>query len=168
MLRRGTRCDGFWPGSLEAIRHSREGLREIEILGLVAYEFERTMREAWIAGAKGFILKAHAGEQLLSALTALGEHRPYVEPELAVQVVPGLLNSSQHATMGGRTPHLTPREREIVQFVADGRTSKEIAAALSLSPKTVEAHRASILKKLNIRSASQMVLHAVRNNIIPA
>lgn len=156
------------PGSLDAIRSSREAVRELEVLGLVAYEFERTMREAWLAGAKAFILKAHAHDQLLPALNSLSEHKPHVEPELAVQVVPSLLSSTQHAAMGGRTPHLTPREREIVQFVADGRTSKEIAAALSLSPKTVEAHRASILKKLNIRSASQMVLHAVRNNIIPA
>jgi DNA-binding NarL/FixJ family response regulator len=155
------------PGASEAIRQSRDAQRDIETLGLVAYEFERTVREAWNAGAKGFILKPHV-EQLEPALNALALHKPYAEPELAAQVLPGVLSSSQYATMGGRTPHLTPREREIVQLVAEGRTSKEIALALSLSPKTIEAHRASILKKLNRRSASQMVLHAVRNNIIQA
>ena len=75
---------------------------------------------------------------------------------------------SQQKQTASPLDELTPREREIVQLVAGGRTSKEISAALSLSPKTIEAHRASILKKLNLRSASQMVLHAVRNNIIQA
>lgn len=155
--------------AIDAIRRVREIHSDIEVLGLVAFDPERTMREAWLAGARGLVLKAHANEQIVPALAALAEKKPYVESELAVQVLPGLLtNVNQSATMGGRTPHLTPREREIVQLVADGRTSKEIAAALALSPKTVEAHRASILKKLNIRSASQMVLHAVRNNIISA
>jgi DNA-binding NarL/FixJ family response regulator len=156
------------PLLMEAIRQAREISHTTEVVCLVGAEPERVLREGWAAGARGFVLKAKFDNHLLLAVEAVTMHKPYVEPDLAVQVVPGLLVGAQQAGANHRTPHLTPREREIVQLVADGRTSKEIAATLSLSPKTVEAHRASILKKLNIRSASQMVLHAVRNNIIPA
>jgi DNA-binding NarL/FixJ family response regulator len=115
------------------------------------------------------VLKSDAKSHLVAALEAVAQHQPYFTPRISEMVLQGYLKPSNHS---GETSlpleRLTPREREILQLVAEGRTSKEIAAALNVSDKTVEAHRANLTNKLNLHSVAELVRYAVRNEIIEA
>src|SRR5512140_3104265 len=120
------------PSVLEVIRQAREVVPHLQVVVCVGASPERTVREAWMAGARGFVLKDHARQQMSAAIHAVAENKSYVEAELAVQVLPGLLNMGPAVPTEPKIHHLTSREKEIIQLVAAGRTSKEIAASLSL------------------------------------
>ena len=150
---------------LEATRQIRAALPQTEVLILTMHDSEQLAREFLAAGARGFLLKTHAKQQLVPAVSALARHQPYFDSRISALLLDSFLKPDAPARRSeGR--RLTPREREIIQLIAEGRTSKEVAAKLSLSLKTVEAHRANIMNKLNVHSASQLVLYAVRNNIV--
>jgi DNA-binding NarL/FixJ family response regulator len=130
---------------------------------------EQLAREILTAGARGFVLKTHARSQLVPAVTALAKHKPYFDSGISAMLLHSFLNPQSQAQAGSAPAgRLTPREREILQLIAEGCTSKEVATRLAVSVKTVEAHRASIMNKLDLHSASQLVLYAVRNNIVQA
>jgi DNA-binding NarL/FixJ family response regulator len=132
------------------------------------HDSEQLAREILSAGARGFVLKTHARSQLVPAVTALAQHKPYFDSSVSAMLLHSFLNPETQVP--GSTPagRLTPREREILQLIAEGHTSKEAAARLGITVKTVEAHRANIMNKLDLHSASQLVLYAVRNNIVQA
>jgi DNA-binding NarL/FixJ family response regulator len=154
---------------LEATRQIRKELPQTEVLILTMHDSEELAREILGAGARGFVLKTHARNQLIPAVLALGEHKPFFDSQVSALLLDYFLSPDAHrAASPAVASRLTPREREIIQLVAEGRTSKEIASRLGLSPKTVEAHRANIMNKLNLHSASQLVLYAVRNRIVHA
>ena len=154
---------------LEATRQILKDRPATEILILTMHASEQLVREVLDAGARGYILKSDAGRELVTAVESLANHRPYFTTTVSEMVLQGFLRPAEAASeeAPARSP-LTPREREIVQLVAEGKSNKEVATALDISVKTVETHRARIMAKLNLRSVGELVRYAVRNGIVQA
>jgi DNA-binding NarL/FixJ family response regulator len=152
---------------LEAVRQIVKLAPRTEVLVLTMHESEDLVREVLEAGARGYLLKSDASRQLISAIDALRLHKPYLTSRVNEVVLTGYLGGKplKGETSGGR---LTPREREIVQLLAEGLTNKEIAGTLNISVKTAETHRTNIMRKLDLHSVSELVRYAVRNHIIEA
>ena len=152
---------------LETIRKIHKTMPQIEILVLTMHESEQMMREALAAGAHGYLSKAEAARDLLAAVESLRVHKPFFDSRVAEMMLGGYRNELK-AKSGGApaAAELTPREREIVQMLAEGKSSKEVAAALGISLKTVVTHRTNLMRKLGIHSISELVRYALRNNII--
>src|SRR5262249_16225325 len=123
-------------------------------------------RDVLAAGARGFLLKTDAARDLVTAVDALRQDKTYFTSRVAAMVLDGFLKGGPGITVGDSASPLTPREREIGQLLADGKSTKEVACVLGLSVKTAETHRSNIMRKLEIHSVSDLVLYAVRNNII--
>jgi DNA-binding NarL/FixJ family response regulator len=153
---------------LEATRQIRRALPKTEVLMLATYGSETLARQLLAAGACGYVFKSDAKRHLLAAVDALAQHLPYFTPRVAGFVLQRLTDEHAEPPPAAEQPAdtLTPREREVVQLVAEGRTSKEIAAALGVSAKTVETHRTNIMNKLQLRCAADVVRYAIRNGIV--
>jgi DNA-binding NarL/FixJ family response regulator len=152
---------------LDATRNILRKEPRTMVLILTIDESEQVMREVLNTGARGFLLKSDAAHDLVAAVEALQRHRTFFTSKVAELVLDGYLK--------GRDPaqppvvshdRLTPREREVVQLLAEGKTTKEVAVVLNMSVKTAETHRSNIMRKLGLHSVSQVVLYAVRNNIV--
>jgi len=152
---------------LEATRRIRKALPKTEVLILTMHDSETLAREVLAAGARGFVVKTHAKRQLVAAVTALAQHQPFFAGAVSAPALAALLHPAQSAP-NLAPDRLTPREREVVQLIAEGRTSKDIALELGLSVKTADAHRANVMRKLDLHSVSKLVRYAVRNNIAQA
>ncbi len=154
---------------LEATRQIRKTLPGTEVLVLTMHDSSTLAREALAAGARGFLLKTRAKRDLVAAVDALAQHLPFFAGTISASEVDAVLHPDPHAAKAlYPVDRLTPREREIVQLIAEGRTSKDIALLLGLSVKTADAHRANIMRKLDLHSVSEVVLYAVRNRIVQA
>lgn len=154
---------------VEATRQIRKALPETEVLILTMHDSETLAREVLAAGARGFLLKTHAKRQLVAAVDALVQHQPFFTGAVSARVLEAFLHPAKAPSKAAApADRLTPREREIVQLIAEGRTSKDIALELGLSVKTADAHRANIMRKLDLHSVSELVLYAVRNRIVQA
>jgi DNA-binding NarL/FixJ family response regulator len=154
---------------LEATRKIRKSLPETEVLILTMHDSETLAREVLAAGARGFLLKTHAKRQLAAAIDALARHQPFFDGTFSAGVLDALLRLGQHPSLAGPpADRLTPREREVVQLIAEGLTSKDVACQLGLSVKTADAHRTNIMRKLDLHSVSGLVRYAVRNRIVQA
>ncbi len=152
---------------VEATRQIRRLSPQTEILILTMHDSEQLVQEVLGAGAHGYILKDDADRNLVAAVDALRRHKPYLSSRVS-DVASGV---GAPLGEGSRTsPHsrsrLTPREREIVQLLAEGKSNKEIAGFLGISVKTAETHRANIMLKLDFHSITELVRYAVRNKII--
>ena len=152
---------------IEATRQILKVAPEAQILILTMHESEKTMREVLQAGARGYVLKSDAPGDLLVAIDALRKHKYFVTSSLAQRVVQEYLSRDSTSPNSDIGEALTPREREILQLLAEGKSNKAIAQCLDISVKTVEGHRANIMRKLNFDSFSELVRYAVRNNIVP-
>jgi len=152
---------------LDAARDILRAEPQTAILILTIDESEQVMREVLNAGARGFVLKSDAARDLVAAVEALQQHRTFFTSKVAEMVLDGYLKGGDTSP---RTEvvqdRLTRREREVVQLLAEGKTTKEVATHLGMSVKTAETHRSNIMRKLDFHSVSQLVVYAVRNNII--
>lgn len=135
------------------------------VLVLTVHDSEQVVREVLAVGARGFLLKSDAGRDLVSAVEALQRHGTFFTSKVATFVLEGYLNPHRQNELNRRN-RLTPREREVVQLLAEGKTSKEIAVALNLSVKTTETHRTNIMRKLDLHSVASLTIYAVRNGIV--
>jgi DNA-binding NarL/FixJ family response regulator len=153
---------------LEATRQIVKAKPQIRILILTLHDSDQLVQEVLNAGARGFLLKSDAARDLVTAVEALRNNKIYFTPKVASMVLEGYLrrNTPDVPPEEPSRSRLTPREREIVQLLAEGKSSREVADALGLSIKTAETHRANIMRKLNLHSVSDLVLYAVRNNIV--
>lgn len=150
---------------LDAARQIGAMLPETRILILTVHDSEQMVREVLATGARGFILKSDAGRDLVAAVEALAQHQTFFTSKVSQMMVDGYLHP--HENIGARGQYvLTPREREVIQLVAEGRTTKEIASALGLSVKTAETHRTNLMRKLDLHSVADLTLYAVRNGIV--
>jgi DNA-binding NarL/FixJ family response regulator len=138
------------------------------VLILTAHESEQLVREVLNAGAQGYVLKSDAGRALITAVEALLDGRPFFTSKVARIVLDGFLRSPDGAANGEATPTLSPREREIVQLLAEGKSNKEVARALGITVKTAETHRGNIMRKMQFASLSDLIRYAIRNNIVGA
>ena len=152
---------------LEATRQILKASPKTEVLVLTMHKSEQLVREVLDAGARSYILKSDAGRDLVAAVQALRQHKPFFTPMVSEMVLEGYRTGGTRAKEAGPPrSRLTPREREIVQLLAEGKSNKEVATALGISPKTVETHRTNIMRKLDLHSISDLVRYAIRNKVI--
>jgi DNA-binding NarL/FixJ family response regulator len=153
---------------LDATRRLMQYDPDSKVIVLTVTDADQVIREALDAGARGFVLKSDAARDLVSAVEALQSRHMFFTPRVNDLVLAGFLEKG-HAISRSQPPQLptlTPREREITQLLAEGRSSKEAAAALNLSTKTVETHRSNIMRKLSLHSIRDLVVYAIKNKII--
>jgi DNA-binding NarL/FixJ family response regulator len=148
---------------LEVTRQVKKELPRTEVLIFTLHETENMIRAVIAAGARGYVLKSDAGLKLIEAVEALSRHEPYFTPKASEALLEGFIKSYGEFD---KESILTDREREIVQLLVAGKVNKEIADVLNISVRTVETHRATIMRKLGINSIVELVLYAVRNNIV--
>ena len=151
---------------LEVTRRIRHRRPETEVLVLTMHASEELIRQVLRAGAHGYVLKSDAGEHLIAAVRSLERHMPFLTSRVTEVVLDGFLRGAAEDGTPGET--LTPREREVLQLVAEGRSSKNIAGRLGVTVKTVESHRASLMRKLHLRTVADLVRYAVRNGLVEA
>ena len=150
---------------LDAARQILAISPDARILILTVHDSEQVVREVLATGARGFLLKSDAGRDLVAAVEALENQRTFFTPKVAQMMLDGYLRPHEPTEANAHTV-LTPREREVIQLVAEGKTTKEIASALSLSVKTAETHRTNLMRKLDLHSVADLTLYAVRNGIV--
>lgn len=154
--------------SLNGLDATRQILAESPdtcVLVLTMHDSEQVVREVLAAGARGFLLKSDAGRDLVSAIEALQARRTFFTTRVAQLVLEGYLHPGPETELPGRSV-LTPREREVIQLLAEGKTTKEVANTLNLSVKTAETHRTNLMRKLDLHSVVDLTLYAVRNGIV--
>jgi DNA-binding NarL/FixJ family response regulator len=154
---------------LEAARQMIKNDARAKILILTMHDSDPLIREVLDAGARGYVLKSDAGKDLVTAVNAVRSNKTFFTAKVAQIVLDGYLDKkTRKREIDPHQGRLTPRQREIVQLLAEGKSSKEVAVALGLSVKTAETHRANIMRRLDCHSVSELVRYAVRNNIIEA
>lgn len=149
---------------VDVARRVHKSLPKAEILILTMHESDELVQQVVEAGAHGYILKDEADRVLLAAIDALCQHKPYFSTRVSEAAD---IADSSDPSRASRS-RLTPREREILQLLAEGKSNKEVATLLNISVNTAEAHRANIMLKLGFHSLADLVLYAIRNNIIQA
>src|ERR1700689_1145292 len=157
--------------NLNGLAATRQLLQENpqqKVIVLTITDSAQVIREALDAGARGFVLKSDAARDLVTAVEALQRNRMFFTPRVNDMVLAGFLDTGHKPSNGEvpRLPTLTPREREVIQLLAEGKSSKEVASVLNLSTKTAETHRSNIMRKLDIHSIRDLVVYAVKNDII--
>ena len=153
--------------SFEATRQIRKVRPETKILFLTMYDDEDYLVQCMEVGGNGYVLKDSPAPQLLRAIRDVYRGGSYLSPKMLSQLVGDFRSRIKTMTHGQpRIATLTPREKEILKFLAEGQSAKEIATHLNLSVKTVEAHRFNLMRKLDIHNKAQLVHYAVRHNII--
>ena len=153
---------------LDAARRIRKSLPATEVLILTLHFSDQLVRDIVEAGARGYIMKSDADKDLVSAVEALAEHRSFFTARAAEIVLDGFRKPRSGSEGKPSSGRLTSREREIVQLLAEGKSSKEVAVSLGISVKTAETHRANVMRKLALHSVSELVRYAVKNQIIEA
>src|ERR1700681_1193804 len=157
--------------NLNGLAATRQLLQENpqqKVIVLTITDSDQVIREALDSGARGFVLKSDAARDLVSAVEALQNNRMFFTPRVNDLVMAGFLDKG-HTIARNEPPDLpilTAREREVTQLLAEGKSSKEVASLLNLSTKTVETHRSNIMRKLSLHSIRDLVVYAIKNNII--
>lgn len=153
---------------IEAARQIRKVSPETRILIFTVHDAERIVFEVFQAGAHGYILKSDAGRHLLTAISSILEGRHYFSSQISEVLFESFQRKDlPHANVDDAAKP-TSRELEIIQLLAEGSSNKEVASRLGISEKTVETHRAAIMRKLGLHSIGELVRYAIRNKIIEA
>jgi DNA-binding NarL/FixJ family response regulator len=161
--------DIFMPNlrGIEAITEIKTMHPEVKVLILTMHRDKEYLYLALSAGAKGYLLKEDAPKELFSAIAKVRQDKTYISPYFSDKVVDDLVQiGKRDAKVIFETDPLTTREREVLKLVAEGNSSKEIAALLFISVFTVNNHRASIMEKLNLNKATDLVKYAIRKGYI--
>ncbi len=155
--------DVTMPGltGLDALRRIRAEGMTAKVIFLTVHADTRLAAEALRAGAAGFVLKEAAGKELIAAIHEVRQGRTYLTPRLAPDV---LANLARREALGDR---LTSRQRDVLRLIAAGRTMKEIAAALGLSPRTVEGHKYQMMQALGVETTAELIRYAIEHGLAP-
>jgi DNA-binding NarL/FixJ family response regulator len=151
---------------LDATRQILKDSPRSEILVLTMHHSEELARDVLQAGARGYVLKSDADQSLIAAVKSLREHKPFLSSRVTEFVLDDYLRRTDAIEEALSREAVTAREREIIQLLAEGKSNKETASTLGISVKTIEAHRANIMRKLRLRSVSELVRYAIRNKIV--
>jgi DNA-binding NarL/FixJ family response regulator len=159
--------------SLNGVEVTREIIKDsakAKVLVLTVHETDGLVRELLAAGARGYLLKTDAGSDLVRAVDALRRDQTYLTPKVSEMLLDGYHRKPMRPEDldNSTADRLTPRQKEVVQLLGAGKTTKEAAAILGVSVKTAETHRANIMRRLNCHSVTELVRYAVRNQIIEA
>jgi RNA polymerase sigma factor (sigma-70 family) len=139
---------------------------EVKIIILSMHSDESYILRALSAGAKGYLLKDSAEGDILPAVQTVAQGRPYFSPIIAATLLDEYLQTMKKNQVRDSYDLLSDREKEVLQLLAEGKSNKEVAAVLNLSPYTIESHRTNLMQKLNLHNTAEIVLYAVRKNII--
>lgn len=151
---------------IDAARQIRKTAPGVKILIYSMHYTERLVQEVFQAGADGYVLKSDAGRHLVQAVETIVSGQRFFSSKVSEVIFEGFLRGNASSDAGGEPDRLSPRERETVQLLAEGKSNKEVAAILGISPKTAETHRAVIMRKLGLATFSDLVRYAVRNGIV--
>jgi two-component system response regulator NreC len=151
---------------VEATRQIARRVPSTRILVLSMYSDEAYVAQILQAGAAGYILKDSADVDLIQAVSEVARGKSFFSPPIARVMLDDYVRQLADKGIGDRFESLSDREREVFQLIAEGKVNKEIATILSISPSTVETHRARIMEKLDLHSAAEIVLYAVRRGVI--
>jgi DNA-binding NarL/FixJ family response regulator len=147
---------------VEATREIRARSPRTEILIFTMHDNEAIVEDVLAAGARGYLLKADANTHLIAAVQALSRHEAYISGKISANLLDTLLTRRQ----AKKRDVLTPRERAVVQLIAEGNTNKDTCARLGVSLKTIETHRAAAMRKLGLHTTADLVRYALRNRMI--
>jgi DNA-binding NarL/FixJ family response regulator len=156
---------------LEATRQIAKIAPQTKVLILTMHDADPMIQQILEAGAKGYLLKSDASLDLVSAVEALLRNKTFFTPKVGQIVLDGYLNKNPKGAdqdAGNNALRLTARQRQIVQLLAEGKSSKEVAVVLDISVKTAETHRANIMRRLDCHSVTDLVHYAIRNGITQA
>ena len=151
---------------VEATRQIARRVPTTRILVLSMYSDEAYVAQILQAGAAGYILKDSADVDLIQAVSEVARGKSFFSPPIARVMLDDYVRQLAEKGISDRFDSLSDREREVFQLIAEGKVNKEIATILSISPSTVETHRARIMEKLDLHSAAEIVLYAVRRGVI--
>ncbi len=151
---------------LDATRQIRKALPKTQVLILSLHYSDQLLREIVDAGARAYLSKSDAGTELLTAVEALTNNRSFFKAGVAQILIDGFCNLPSAPQAPLIHKNLSDREREVVQLLAEGKSSKEVAVVLGISVKTAETHRANILRKLEMHSLSELVRYAIKHYMI--
>lgn len=140
-------------------------LPEVKVVILTMHKSGEFVSKALCAAVRGYVLKENALEELIECIELVYANKIYLSQDITGIVVEGFVQNSRETVEPGESA-ISPREREILQLLAEGKSNKDISDLLNLSIKTVETHRANIMRKLNFKNITDLVLYAVRNHII--
>lgn len=149
---------------IEAVRRIRSSAPSTRCLALSVHETHLQVTQALQAGASGYVVKSASAQELVEAVRATAQGRAYLSPSIAHCVVEAIAPHREGAASS--VAQLSGREREVLQLIAEGLSSKEIAAALGVSLKTVDTHRSNLMGKLNIRKVSKLVRVAIHEGLV--
>jgi len=152
---------------IEATREVQREAPEVRVIGLSMHSAKRYVTEMFRAGASGYLLKDCQFDELVRAIRTVSEGKTYVSPSISNVVVEDLVHVDEE-TEPTAFSLLTQREREVLQLLAEGRTTKQIALRLHISPKTVEAHRLRVMNKLEIDNVAQLTKYAIQEGLTSA
>jgi DNA-binding NarL/FixJ family response regulator len=149
---------------IDALIQLRQGGDRVPVVFLTMHRDVTFARRALDAGASGFVLKHSAAAELLSAIHAALEGRTYLTPQLAGEVLEAMKQGPEKAA--DPTSSLTPRQREVIQFLAEGRSAKEIASSLSISARTVEFHKYQMMETLDLHTSAELIHFAIKHGLV--
>ena len=152
---------------LEATRRIGKGGCGTQVVVLTMHNVEEHLHRLFAAGAKGYVLKDGGAVNVLAAIRAVHDGGIYIDPKASPKIIDSYVNRGARRAADETSPEtLTPREREVVQLIAEGHTNRDIGRELQISVKTVETHRARIMEKLDIHNTADLVLYAVRHGMV--
>lgn len=152
---------------LDVARKLRDSGSNTRILVFTMHDSKEMVRDFLSAGVRGYVLKSDADRYLISAIEALADGKTFFSEKVSETILSGFLHGDENGSIVNATTHpLSPREKEIAKLLAEGKSNKEIAAALFISVKTVETHRRTIMQKLEISSIVELVHWAIRNGLV--
>ena len=150
---------------LETTRQIRKVSERTQVLIFTMHQNESLIHDVLEAGARGYLLKSDIERNIITAVETLLRRQPYFSAQVSEVMLEGFLRSGPRAGDGTPVPRLTPREREIIQLLAEGHRNKKIADMLRISIKTVATHRTTLMRKIGARSIVELVRYAVRNQL---
>jgi DNA-binding NarL/FixJ family response regulator len=145
----------------EVTRQIHSRLPSVEVLIFTMHDSDSLLADILSAGARAYLLKSDANQYLIAAVTSLADHKPFFTAKVSEQLLDSYLSAHQV-----KTDELSPRERVIVQLIAEGHSNRDMSEALGLSLKTIESHRASLMRKLKLKSTAAIVRYAIRNRFV--
>ena len=157
-----------WLPSLSGIDATSEIVRErpnAKVIILSVHEKQSIVEQSIRAGAMGYVVKSACSRELFEAIEAVSQGKSYLSPSVTQSMLESIKLGGRPKESGGFAS-LTSREREVLQHIAEGRSTKEIAATLHISPRTAESHRASLMRKLEVHKVSSLVRIAIREELV--
>lgn len=149
---------------IEATRRIKANQPQIDILILTQHDDHEYVKPLLQAGASGYVLKRSGGREVVNAIREVVKEGAYLEPSVARRVLDEY--SSPEEAVQGQAPHLTDREREVLNLVLAGKSNKEIGQILTISPKTVSVHRSNIMSKLNVHNSFELMRYVKRHRLL--